>query len=71
VLLSGYSENELIGKKLAKLLKISDPNMMSIHHKKRLNGISDTYEVSVTIKKWICKNIGSLAEHRDIMKKGK
>jgi PAS domain S-box-containing protein len=79
--LSGYSENELIGKKLAKLLKISDPNMMSIHHKKRLNGISDTYEVSVTIKNgsvkyWVISGaprynekgevVGSIRIHLDI-----
>jgi len=79
--LSGYSENELIGKKLAKLLKISDPNIISIHHKKRLNGISDTYEVSVTIKNgslkyWVIsgaprynekgKVVGSIGIHLDI-----
>ena len=69
--LSGYSENELIGKKLSKLLKISDPNMMSIHHKKRLNGISDSYEVSVTIKNGSVKYWVISGSTEIYMKKGK
>ena len=48
--LSGYTEKELYGKKLGQLLHVSDPTIIPEHQKKRLKGISDTYEVNVQVK---------------------
>lgn len=81
--LSGYSEEELLGKKLAQLLKVSDPTIVEKHQVKRLQGISDTYEVNVTTKegaqdRWLISGaprydqkgqvIGSIGIHLDITK---
>lgn len=81
--LSGYTEKELMGQKLANLLKVSDPNIIPSHQKKRLKGVSDTYEVNVTIKggtqsHWLISGaprynikgevVGSIGIHLDITK---
>ena len=79
--LSGYTEKELYGKKLGQLLHVSDPTIIPEHQKKRLKGISDTYEVNVQVKggqkkHWLISGaprynekgqvIGSIGIHLDI-----
>lgn len=79
--LSGYTSEELMGARLTDLLQLSDPNIIASHQKKRLKGVSDTYEVSVTIKNgtqshWLISGaprynekgevIGSIGIHLDI-----
>ena len=79
--LSGYTEKELYGKKLGGLLHVSDPTTILEHQKKRLQGISDTYEVNVQVKggqkkHWLISGaprynekgqvIGSIGIHLDI-----
>ena len=79
--LSGFSEEALQGQKLSDLLKVSDPNIIPKHQQKRLEGISDTYEVSVQVKNgakrhWLISGaprynekgqvVGSIGIHLDI-----
>ena len=79
--LSGYTEKELYGKKLGQLLHVSDPTIIPEHQKKRLQGVSDTYEVNVQVKggqkkHWLISGaprynekgqvIGSIGIHLDI-----
>ncbi|MDA8931104.1 PAS domain S-box protein [Flavobacteriaceae bacterium] len=79
--LSGYTEKELYGKKLGQLLHVSDPTIIPEHQKKRLKGISDTYQVNVQVKggqkkHWLISGaprynekgqvIGSIGIHLDI-----
>jgi PAS domain S-box-containing protein len=79
--LSGYTDSELYGKKLGELLHVSDPTIIPEHQKKRLQGISDTYEVNVQVKggqkkHWLISGaprynekgqvIGSIGIHLDI-----
>ena len=79
--LSGYTEKELYGNKLGQLLHVSDPTIIPEHQKKRLKGISDTYEVNVQVKggqkkHWLISGaprynekgqvIGSIGIHLDI-----
>ena len=79
--MSGFDESELIGKKAAIILNISDHNLISEKQKERLAGNSDSYEVEVLNKKgevrhWLIsgaprydhkkKMVGTIGIHLDI-----
>ena len=79
--MSGYPEEELIGKNAAKMVNINNKNIINQKSLKRLNGESDSYEVEVShisgkTKHWLIsgapryddagKVIGSLGIHLDI-----
>lgn len=82
--LTGYTEKELMGARLSDFLAVSDPSIIEEHQRKRLQGISDTYEVSIKNKdgrqrRWLIsgaprydpngKIVGSIGIHLDITQK--
>ncbi len=79
--MSGFQEDELVGKKAADVLKVKDDNIIQEKTAKRLSGSSDSYEVEVLnkngeVKHWLISGaprydsdndvIGSIGIHLDI-----
>ena len=79
--MSGYSEQELIGKKASDTLKVNEKNIIVEKGKERLKGKSDSYEIQVYTKSnelryWLIsgaprydetgKVVGSIGIHLDI-----
>lgn len=79
--MSGFQENELVGKKAAHVLKVKNDNVIQEKTAKRLAGSSDSYEIEVLnkngeVKHWLIsgaprydadnKVIGSIGIHLDI-----
>ncbi|MGB5229721.1 MAG: PAS domain S-box protein [Eudoraea sp.] len=79
--MSGYSEQELIGKKASDTLKLTEKNIIVEKGKERLRGKSDSYEIQVYTKSnelryWLIsgaprydetgKVVGSIGIHLDI-----
>ncbi|MGB5819030.1 MAG: PAS domain S-box protein [Saonia sp.] len=80
-IMSGFAEEELIGKKGVDILQVQDPDLLNKKSKKRFEGISDSYEMEVRKKNgeqryWLIsgaprydelhKVIGSVGIHLDI-----
>ena len=81
--MSGFYEDELLGKKAVDILRVKEKEVITSKEEKRLNGESDSYEVQILdksgeIKHWLIsgaprvdknnKVIGSIGIHLDITK---
>ena len=81
--MSGFTENELLGKRASEVLRVKEKEMILSKEQKRLNGESDSFEVRIldksgALRYWLIsgtprvdkhnKVIGSIGIHLDITK---